>query len=284
MGTAPTPNLPRHTPRNPMLAYKKALAIAIGLLAGGFLYLRFDWKNNSAEFAGWEWYQGAALLGGIGLAGIFPEAWQVATIALAIAPTLIMGVVFYLHPAESMWPIALALIFFFSFPAPLIGSGISDLLKRTRLPRAVYFVALMSALAIGVVLPNIQNARRQRFEIETVPQLLKQIYDAEMIYRARQPGGSFACDGTLLPGAAGKLGWTHSDERPAINKYLRVRYYEIRLDCPNEINPPSFEVTARSKFPRSPFNSSHINETGKLVIDPLRSMTKNGTLVAEPVR
>jgi hypothetical protein len=58
-----------HALRHQMVAYKKALAIASGLLAGGFLYQRFG-LDNSVDFSGW---QGAALLGGIGLAGIFPR-------------------------------------------------------------------------------------------------------------------------------------------------------------------------------------------------------------------
>jgi hypothetical protein len=148
---------------------KKALAIASGLFAGGFLFLQFGWDNNAA-LTGWGWYEVAALLGGIGLAGIFPEARLSAAIGLATAPSLIYGAE-WIPVGDSMWPIGLVAIFFFSFPAVLIGSGIGWVLARTRLPRTVYFIALASALIIGALLPNIQNAQRQRLETETVPGL-----------------------------------------------------------------------------------------------------------------
>jgi len=198
-----------HTLRDQMVSHMKALAIISGLLAGGFLFLRFGWDNNAGP-SGWEWYQGAALLGGIGLAGIFPEARLSAAISLGIAPLLIETVQTFLHISRdptccNLWPIGLVIVFFFVVPAPLIGCGISRLLIVTRLPRTVYFVPLTIGLVIGALLPNIQNTERHRFETEKVPGLLKQIYEAEMIYSARQANGIFACDGTLLPGAAGKL-------------------------------------------------------------------------------
>jgi|SRR5271155_2275424 len=134
---------------------KLFLAIACGLLAGGFMFQRFGFDNDGHLY-GWQWYQGAVLLAAIGLAGIFPEAWQAAAIALATAPTLVFSYdIVYLHPAESMWPVVLPFIFLFSFPAPIIGTSISSsLLTHTRLPRAVYFVALAGALIIGLLLPN----------------------------------------------------------------------------------------------------------------------------------
>ncbi len=251
-----------------MVAHKKALAIAGGLLAGGFLYQRLV-SDNSVDFSGWELYQGAALLGGIGLAGIFPEARLSAAIGLGIAPTLIVSVQVYLHPYNSMWPIALPMVFLLGFPAPLIGGGISRLLTRTKVHRIVYIVALTGALVIGAFWPSIQNAKRQKFETETVPRLLKQIYDAEIVYRAHQPDGNFACDGSLLPGAAGTMGWDHG-EGSMIKKYLRVQYYTIRLDCSNEINPRSFGITASSNEGSIHAPVLSMNETGKLVVEPVR--------------
>jgi len=44
------------------------------------------------------------------------------------------------------------MILLWGIPAPLIGSGIGRILVRTRLPRAVYFVALTGGLVIGVLL------------------------------------------------------------------------------------------------------------------------------------
>jgi len=148
-------------PRVIVTPYKKALSFACGILVGGFLFCRFGFDNHGHLF-GWQWYQGAVLLGGIGLAGIFSEAWQSAAVGLSIAPTLVFCYeVVYLHPAESMWPVVLPLVLLFSWPVPLIGGSIGKLLGRTQVPRAVYFVALTSALVIGALfLPNIQNALR----------------------------------------------------------------------------------------------------------------------------
>ncbi len=99
-----------------------------------------------------------------------------------------------------------------------------------------------------------------------MPWILKQIYDAEMMYRALQPDENFACDGTLLPGAAGKLGWAHRDESPTVTHCLGVEYHNIRLDCPKAINPHSFEVMAFSKDGNIHAPLLTINETGNLVV------------------
>src|SRR5208283_2521973 len=93
---------------------------------------------------GWKWYQCAALLGGIGLAGVFPENWLSAAFALGIAPILIDSAEIYRQ--ADLWPISLALIVFFSLPAPFVGSTISRVLTRAGRPRTVYFVALTSAV------------------------------------------------------------------------------------------------------------------------------------------
>jgi hypothetical protein len=111
----------------------------------------------------------------------------------------------YLHPAESMWPIVLPLVLLFSLPAAIIGSGISRLLARTRLPRAVYFVTLTGALTIGVFLPKLQNLWMQRIETKTV-ELLKEIYEAEMTYSAHQPEGNFVCHGTSAARSSREVG------------------------------------------------------------------------------
>jgi hypothetical protein len=257
------------TRRDQTVSHKKDLAIASGLLAGGFLFLRFGWDNNAA-LAGWVWYQGAALLCGIGLAGIFPEAWLSAAIVLALAPTLTASVEVYLHIDPSdMWPIGLALILFFSFPTPFIGGCIGRLLSRTRLPRKAYFVALLSTLVIGALLPTIQNAQRQRLETKEVPGLIEQIYDAEMVYKSLQPDGNFACDGTLLPGTVGKLEWVHIGDSTT-KKYLVIQNYTMSVDCPNEISPHSFAVRAFSHDAGVPAARYTMDETGKLVVEPVR--------------
>jgi hypothetical protein len=125
----------------------------------------------------------------------------------------------------------------------------------------------MTALVIGVFLPILTNPRRQRLETEKVPGLLKEIYDAEMVYSARQPERNFVCDGTQLPGMAGKLNWQPGNSA-SIRKYLIVDYYEISLDCPNQIKPHSFRASARSKngYILAPHLS--MDETGKLDVEP----------------
>ena len=65
-----------------------------------------------------------------------------------------------------------------------------------------------------------------------------------MTYSAGQPERNFPCDGALLPGAAGKLDWKKGDS--PVNKYLVVDFDTIRLDCPNEVNPRDFQLTAVS--------------------------------------
>jgi MFS family permease len=134
---------------------KQLLGLLAGLVVGGFLFRRFGYGKDNDLLHGWQWYQGTVLLAGIALAGLIPEASLIATIALAIAPSLVFCYeVVYLHPAESMWPVVLPMLFLFSFPAPIIGSTIARLLVGTRFPRTVSLIALTSALVIGFLLPN----------------------------------------------------------------------------------------------------------------------------------
>jgi hypothetical protein len=99
-----------------------------------------------------------------------------------------------------------------------------------------------------------------------VPRLLQQIYKAEMIYSAQQPEGNFVCDGTLLPGSAGKFDWKAADNA-SLKKYLRIDYYNINLDCPNGAKPRSFRVNAISNegYILAPHIS--IDETGQLRVE-----------------
>lgn len=247
---------------------KQVLAIASGVVVGGFLFLRFGFDLSGRTF-GWEWYQGAALLGAMGLAGVFPGARLPAAIGVGLAPLLIEIVRIVLRLFRdptccNLWPIGLAIVFVFGIPAPLIGSGISRLLMRTRIPGTIYLVPLTSCLMIGVLSPSILDAQRLRFESERIPRLLQQIYDAEIVYSAHESSGNFACKGTLLPGAAGKLGWSLP------GRYLFVQYYTISLDCPDDSNLRSFQVKAFSQTSDVRASSYSIDETGKLVVVPVR--------------
>jgi hypothetical protein len=216
------------------------LAFISGLIAGGFLFLQFGWDNN-AGLSGWKWYQGAALLGGIGFAGVFREAPLSAAAGMGLAPFMVASVQTYLHFARDptccgLWPVGLVMVLFFALPAPLVGGGIGHFLMRSQLARIVSFVPLISALVIGALLPNLQNAERQSFETGIVPGLLKQIHDAEMAYSALQPDGKFACDGTLLPGAAGKLAWFDGYGK-TIKNVLITEHYSVVIDCPDSRIP-----------------------------------------------
>ena len=269
--------------RNVSPARTRALAIACGLLIGAFLFQRFGFNNNGL-LIGWEWYVGAVLLAGIGLAGIFHEAQFSATIGLCLGPTVVFFIeVVVLHPAESMWPVVLPLVFLFSFPVPIIGRTISILLQRTQVPRGVYFVTVASALLVAALLPNLRNMQRERVETKTVPRLLKQIHDAEMTYSAGQPSGNFACDGTLLPGAAGKLEWDRANDS-TLRNYLFVKYYTIRLDCLNDSYPRSFRLNASSHEGHIPAPDLSMDTTGELLVGPVRDKVHNSHPQLPPLR
>jgi MFS family permease len=137
---------------------KQLLGLAAGLVVGAFLFRRFGYGKENDLLHGWQWYLGTVLLAGIALAGLIPEASLISTIALAIAPSLVFCYeVVYLHPAESMWPVMLPMLFLFSFPVPIIGSIIAKQLTRTRFTRTLSLIALTSALVIGFLLPNLRK-------------------------------------------------------------------------------------------------------------------------------
>jgi hypothetical protein len=242
----------------------RGLPAIVGFVTGAFLFHQFGW-NHRSDFFGWQWYQGVALLAGIGLAGTFHEGRAKAAIALVAAPTLAVTVetffqVFRDSTCCNLWPIGLVLVFFFSLPAPLIGTGIGHLLLRTRLPRTAYAVALTVALGFGALLPHIIHSGHQRM-VDAIPGILNQIHDAEMAYSASQPDGSFTCDGTQLPGPAGKLAWGRSPDSTNSKTYLNVRQYFIFLDC--SVGPRGFLVKATAGSPSPGFS---IDQTGKLIV------------------
>jgi hypothetical protein len=243
---------------------KRLLATAAGLIAGGILFHRFGFDRNG-EIYGWQCYQGAVLLAAMGLAGLLPESSQIAAIALGIAPSLVFCYeIVYLHPVESMWPIVLPFLFLSSLPIPIIGSELGRFLARTRVPRTAYLFALAGALIVGALLPGLQNLQLQRIETKTA-ELLKQIHQAEMTYSAHQPERTFVCNGTLLPGPAGKLAW----RRGELGDYLVVDFYTIGIDCPNNTNPPHFRLTAKSNDGSIRAPDLSMDETGKLVVAPV---------------
>jgi len=125
--------------------------------------------------------------------------------------------------------------------------------------------------------------QRQRVETKTVPRLLKQIHDAEMTYSAGQPSGNFACDGTWLPGAAGRLKWDHANDSKLRN-YLFVKYYTIRLDCLNDSYPRSFRLNAFSHEGYIPAPDLSMDTTGKLVVGPVRDKGHNSGTLLPPLR
>jgi hypothetical protein len=242
----------------------RGLPVTVGFLTGAFLFHQFGW-NHRSDFSGWQWYQGAALLAGIGLAGTFREEMAGTAVALVAAPTLAVTVETFLQIFRdptccNLWPIGLAMVFFFSLPAPLIGTGIGFRLLRTGLPRTAYAVALTGALGFGAFLPHVIQSAKQR-TVDAIPGILYQIHEGEMAYRASQPDGSFTCDGTQLPGAAGKLAWERSPNSTNSKTYLNVRQYFIFLDC--SVGPASFLVKATTGYPNPDFS---IDQTGKLIV------------------
>lgn len=241
---------------------RRGFAIAISLLAGGFLYVQFGFGTRD-DFSDWQWYQAAAFLMGAGLAGIFPEAWLSAAIALATAPTLAAaaqtGFQLVKDPTCcNLWPIGLAMVFFFGLPASLIGIGIGRRLARERPPRLVHAATLASGVVLAALLPHIRYAEQLRLESKTIPGILHEIHDAEMAYGASQPDGSFTCDGTQLPGAAGRLGWKRSSNSPRLKTSFLVQRYFIYLDCSAGVGPRGFVARAEPGF--------SIDQTGKLVV------------------
>jgi hypothetical protein len=215
------------------------------------------------------WYQGAVLLAGIGLAGIFPKEWLSAAVALFAAPVLadVVETCFQIarDPACcNLWPFGLAAVFFSSLPAPFIGFGIGRLLTKTGLPRRAYAGVLMSALAIGALMPLIQDAAEKRLETK-IPGILNQIHDAEMAYSAGRPDGSFTCDGTQLPGAAGRLGWWRNGKEGWLN-LNNIQPYYIQLDCSQDGGRGGFIVRAQTGNGTNPAPAFSIDQTGKLVV------------------
>jgi hypothetical protein len=112
----------------------------------------------------------------------------------------------------------------------------------------------------------LQNLWLQRIETVTVPTLLKQIYQAEMTYSKGRPQGDFTCDGALLPGSAGKLGWRRGDS--STTTYLNIDFYTISLDCPDESNPRSFRLTADSNEGYIPAPELSMDMNGQLIVKP----------------
>ena len=204
------------------------LPFSIGLAVGGLLMLLYGWENRT-NFLGWEWYQVSALLAGFGLTGLFPLATGSVTQGLVLGPVLLESVRTALDMARdssccNLWPIGLVLVFLFALPGPVLGRVIRRLLRPAQFPRGVFVAALIAGFLFGATAPGLERLRNHSIETEQVPQLLKQIHAAEMAYQSRQSNGSFACDGKLLPGAAGKLGWTHTAGTKLYN-LLFVRYY-----------------------------------------------------------
>jgi hypothetical protein len=74
-----------------------------------------------------------------------------------------------------------------------------------------------------------------------------------MIYSARQPEANFICDGTLLPGPAGKLGWQHEDS--SMITYLVVEFLHHYARVPERDQPSQLPAHSRLKrrlYPRPP--------------------------------
>jgi hypothetical protein len=100
------------------------------------------------------------------------------------------------------------------------------------------------ALIIALFLPKLTNLRNQRLETKIVPGLLKQIYEAEMIYSATA-GRELRMRWHSAGGIRGKLDWKAA-ANTSLKKYFRIDYYNISLDCADEAKPRSFRVNTVS--------------------------------------
>lgn len=255
-----------------MVSRTRALAFASGLIVGAFLFFGFGWDSNVA-FAAWQWYLAASLLAGIGLAGIFPAAWLSAVAGLVVGPVLLEAAQTARHLVRdpsccNLFPVALVMVFFFCLPAPLLGGSVcAHFAHKDSVPRAVWGVTLAAGLAVGALLPSIQNARLRLIETRKIPQLLGQIHDAELAYSARQPDGRFACDGAQLPGAMGKMGWY-----PARQSLTRTFFidgeYSVSLECFNNGRPRGFLLNAAPAYPALRAARLLMDQSGKLVVVP----------------
>lgn len=245
-------------------------AVASGLVAGAFLFFRY-YTLQTDHLWGLRWYEGALLLAGLGLAGLFPEAWLGAALSMAVAAFLGTGVETYLETyleisrdpgCCNLWPIGLAMSLILGFPAPLIGGAIGRVLARMPVPKFVYALPLAAALGIGASLPVIQQAEYRRIETDEIPALLKRIYAAEISFRARRADQAFTCDGRQLPEVR-NVRWTRSEE----GTFTVVQHYTITLEeCPNEASPHRFRLTAFSRGQTRTGPRFSIDETGELVI------------------
>jgi hypothetical protein len=257
-----------------MKTRKWAPAFVSALIAGAFLFYRFGWDNNTA-FSGWGWYIAAALLAGVGLAGVFRAQWLIAAIGLILGPLLYETAVIVRNLTRDstccgLWPIGLAMVLAFSLPGPLLGGLIGVcFMRRDGLPRIVCVCAIGAALAIGAFLPHFQRAGLQRLEKQTIPHLLMQIHDAEMTYSASQADGTFACDGRKLPGNAGKLAWnpTHVEGNTT---FLVVGEYSVTLECLNDTRPRGFRLRAAPSYPSLRADRLSMDQSGVLVVAPVQ--------------
>lgn len=257
-----------------MIACTRVLAFVSGLIVGGFLFRSFGWDSNTA-FSSWGWYLLAVLLAGIGLSGIFRAQWLIAGFGAALGPVVYETAVLGQRLARdstccNLWPVSLVMVLSFSFPAPFLGGMIGALLMRwNQLPRPIIACALVAGLAIGALLPHFQEAQLHQLETQTVPQLLRQIHDAEMAYSASQPDGAFACDGRKLPSPAGKLAW-NSALPPGSKAYFIVGEYSVSLECRNDVQPRGFQLRAVPSYASVRANRLSMDQSGVLVVVPVR--------------
>ncbi len=251
------------------MAGTKALALGSALVVGGFLFFRFGFETNMAFGSTWGWYQGAALLAGIGLAGIFRAQWPFVAVGLWAGPFVYETAATAQHIARdstccNLWPIVLVAVLMFCLPAPFIGAGIGvSLMRRNWLPRVGSAGAIVTALAIGGLLPHFVEAVLHRLERQTVPQLLAQIHDAEMAYSASQPDGAFACEGKLLPGPAGKLHW-YPARPPSATTFFMIGVYSVSLECLNHAEPHGFRLRAGPSYPSTRLDRFTMDQSGVL--------------------
>ena len=168
-------------------------AIASSVLVGGFLYYRLGQVDNSPQLSGFEWYWAALLLAGFGFAGFFSVGPQIAavTVGLMVGPTLVYSSeIMDQFPTQFISLLLLPAVFLFSVPPAVLGTFAGVRPVGVRTIRSVHVIAFASALILGVAVPEVKNRQSRTFQTAFKPNLLKEIYSAEMSYRMQLADGT----------------------------------------------------------------------------------------------
>lgn len=66
------------------------------------------------------------------------------------------------------WLLVVPVVFFFSLPPAVLGTWVGVLLLSIRTVRALHLFAFLSALMVGVALPDVKNSQSRNFEKDSI--------------------------------------------------------------------------------------------------------------------